>query len=311
KNLTSDEKNESDKPAAGGNLEAEKKSLADRKAALEARRRELDEKRRLLEGGAGAGAAGSAEKSAAGGPKVPVAQDSARARAAAGGLAAGAAASGAAGSGPGPGAAARTDAGASARSDGGRVAEAKTAQAASEQKAPAAAFGPPLVTLRTDFRTYADELQITATERKATEMYKELKKEHPEAFDKRFVDNGDGTVTDRVAGLVWEKGFSDKNASDFAEHYAQRANENQLGGGANWRLPTTEELVFLYLDSEGDPARVLNFPEVNTGLWTADKCPTGLAYVRRYKTFFSKGMHARPPTGSADMHQTKAVRSLK
>jgi hypothetical protein len=61
----------------------------------------------------------------------------------------------------------------------------------------------------------------------------------------RFVDNGDGTVTDRKYGLVWSKknfgGMSWQNAVDYCR-------ENRAGlPGSGWHLPTIEELRTLII----------------------------------------------------------------
>lgn len=56
-----------------------------------------------------------------------------------------------------------------------------------------------------------------------------------------YHDNGDGTVSDRVTGLTWEKGF--RRASFFDA--ARAAAEARTGGHADWRVPTIKELYSL------------------------------------------------------------------
>lgn len=55
-----------------------------------------------------------------------------------------------------------------------------------------------------------------------------------------FVDNGDGTVTDKATGLMWQKGDSGKSVSwEDALTYS----ENMiLAGHSDWRLPNAKEL---------------------------------------------------------------------
>jgi hypothetical protein len=65
---------------------------------------------------------------------------------------------------------------------------------------------------------------------------------------KRFVDNGDGTVTDRVTGLTWcllDSSMELENCISFkaAKAYVQRLN---TGGHSDWRLPTASELAAIY-----------------------------------------------------------------
>jgi hypothetical protein len=55
----------------------------------------------------------------------------------------------------------------------------------------------------------------------------------------RFVDNGDGTVTDTNAKLMWQKGDNGE-AVTFAEGTAYCTNL-KLGGHTDWRLPKKEE----------------------------------------------------------------------
>ena len=55
-----------------------------------------------------------------------------------------------------------------------------------------------------------------------------------------FVDNGDGTISDRATGLMWQKtddgkGRDWREALDYAEHL-------QLAGYDDWRLPDQKEL---------------------------------------------------------------------
>lgn len=53
-----------------------------------------------------------------------------------------------------------------------------------------------------------------------------------------LVDNGDGTITDTNAGLVWQK-----NANMFGLQYFNAATQKAQGLGGQWRLPTKNELV--------------------------------------------------------------------
>jgi len=55
----------------------------------------------------------------------------------------------------------------------------------------------------------------------------------------RFVDNGDGTVTDTKRQLMWQKG---DNGEQVTFENAQRYCKNlRLGGYGDWRLPEPEE----------------------------------------------------------------------
>ena len=63
-----------------------------------------------------------------------------------------------------------------------------------------------------------------------------------------YVDNGDGTVTDLVTGLMWQRGYSGKMSQGEA---AAGAPSFDLAGYTDWRLPTIKELYSL-IDFTGE-----------------------------------------------------------
>jgi hypothetical protein len=66
------------------------------------------------------------------------------------------------------------------------------------------------------------------------------------SFDNDFVDNGDGTVTDRSTGLMWQKiGSSRARSKDAAGRYIWELIYDRFAGYWDWRLPTADELAFL------------------------------------------------------------------
>ena len=66
----------------------------------------------------------------------------------------------------------------------------------------------------------------------------------------RYHDNGDGTVSDLVTGLVWEKAFRRLNWSEAVSQAAAA----RTGGHADWRVPTIKELYSL-MDFRGTTGR--------------------------------------------------------
>jgi hypothetical protein len=85
----------------------------------------------------------------------------------------------------------------------------------------------------------------------------------PSAASDRFADNGNGTMTDKVTSLTWEKkpggGNLGRDFSGFlswnkARDYADRLS---LGGYTDWRLPSLQEMEILAQDAEGNPAQWL------------------------------------------------------
>ena len=56
-----------------------------------------------------------------------------------------------------------------------------------------------------------------------------------------YADNGDGTVTDQVTGLVWQKDYLVLSQREAAE----KAKSLTLGGHSDWRIPSIRELYSL------------------------------------------------------------------
>jgi hypothetical protein len=72
-----------------------------------------------------------------------------------------------------------------------------------------------------------------------------------------YTDNGDGTVTDNVTGLMWQQTMDEKMTYDEAIAYANHSN---LGGYDDWRIPSIKELFSLIQytgESGGETAKVL------------------------------------------------------
>ncbi|WP_052507486.1 DUF1566 domain-containing protein [Desulfonatronovibrio magnus] len=71
-----------------------------------------------------------------------------------------------------------------------------------------------------------------------------------EAQAQRFVDNGDGTVTDTVTNLMWTK-----DANPFGKlnwHDAMsRCSSFSISGIGGWRLPSMDELLSLSSAMQG------------------------------------------------------------
>lgn len=84
-----------------------------------------------------------------------------------------------------------------------------------------------------------------------------------------FADNGDGTITDRVTGLSWQK-RDDGTTRNWAAavSYCEKL---ALGGHDDWRLPSKKELITIIDYGRADPAvDPTFFPDTKRGwYWTA------------------------------------------
>ena len=86
----------------------------------------------------------------------------------------------------------------------------------------------------------------------------------------RFVDNGDGTATDRMTGLIWLKNANCFNSAYWGDLLvaANALADGQCGltdgsRAGDWRLPNKEELMSLINISFVNPALQVGHPFVN------------------------------------------------
>jgi uncharacterized protein DUF1566 len=102
----------------------------------------------------------------------------------------------------------------------------------------------------------------------------------------RFVDNGDGTLTDTCTGLMWEQ---DSGVGTLTWPQALRYCEKlDMGGHTDWRLPNVRELQSLVdygrVDTAIDPA----FMSDSDGYWSSSAYlddPGGIWYIDFYDGF--------------------------
>ena len=83
-----------------------------------------------------------------------------------------------------------------------------------------------------------------------------------------FKDNGDGTVTDLLTGLVWQKADGGEMTWEKAKDYAKGL---RLAGRADWRLPTSMELFALTNQGMHGPAMDISvFTRSEARYWWTD-----------------------------------------
>jgi hypothetical protein len=95
-----------------------------------------------------------------------------------------------------------------------------------------------------------------------------------------YKDNGDGTITDNVTGLMWEK-TTDKTGDGVINYYDKKTYAEALagasgcktGGFTDWRLPTIKEQysLIMYYGAEANPTATSQgtaVPFINTNYFT-------------------------------------------
>lgn len=134
----------------------------------------------------------------------------------------------------------------------------------------------------------------------------------------RFVDNGDGTITDRELGLVWAK--SD-NQGDIGWKDAARWARFSFpytvpGGHTDWRLPTLDELRSLYRDTPdyegyeagcGQRVRVIPEIELSCGwVWSSE-----VSAIQARAFSFARGYPLTDRMAHSRGYRALAVRTLR
>ena len=83
----------------------------------------------------------------------------------------------------------------------------------------------------------------------------------------RFTDNGDGTITDNMTGLIWLKDggclktkwkTAANILADLNNHEGQNTCDGYTGNYADWRIPNVKELESLINYGSADSAQWLN-----------------------------------------------------
>ena len=123
----------------------------------------------------------------------------------------------------------------------------------------------------------------------------------------RYVDHGNGTVTDTQTGLMWEQHpiATRYTWKKVPQRIADLNGVYQLGGHGDWRLPTGQELVSLVDYTRYDPAIDPIFTTVANSYWSATTNATApnFAWVVTFDFGFVND------SLKADFHYVRAVRA--
>jgi uncharacterized caspase-like protein len=102
-----------------------------------------------------------------------------------------------------------------------------------------------------------------------------------EYIENDFRNNGDGTITDRATGLMWQQsGSSDSILYDNAKTYVENLNREGFAGHSDWRLPTVDELKSLLTSDKQSNNLYINpiFDKKQWNCWTSDQSASGGAW---------------------------------
>ncbi len=140
-----------------------------------------------------------------------------------------------------------------------------------------------------------------------------------------FVDNGDGTVTDRATGLMWQlKGSEGEKTWYRAKKYVKQLNKKKFAGYKDWRIPTIEELYSISQPNTNQKLYIHPvFANEPSHIWSIDKSGlipmAALTYTRKLTLDYKKGTFSdawtQEHTGGATVTNfysfVRAVRSIK
>lgn len=127
-----------------------------------------------------------------------------------------------------------------------------------------------------------------------------------------YADNGDGTITDNVTGLMWQKTDGGEMTFDQAAAYC---NSLTLGNYSGWRLPTSIELFSINHYNYSNPA--LNgdyFTKTQAGYWwTSETRVDDASHVWVVNAGGGIGAHPKSETlsaGGSKLFHVRAVRTV-
>ena len=125
-----------------------------------------------------------------------------------------------------------------------------------------------------------------------------------------FIDNGNGTITDTVTGLMWQKSDGGEMSVDNARLYCGSLT---LGGYTNWRLPNAREAFSILNLNRLNPALDTNFFTNSHAdyWWSGDMDVTDTTKIWVTNAGGGIGNHPRSETISAGGVKSFHVRAVR
>ena len=147
-----------------------------------------------------------------------------------------------------------------------------------------------------------------------TSSYTSLKGEDSDYFinPSSYKDNGDGTITDYITGLMWQKVDGGEMIFENAVNYC---NNLTLGGYSGWRLPTSHELFNINQFDNVNPALNTNYFTKTAAeyWWTSETRVDDASRVWVVNAGGGVGAHPKSETqsaGGSKLFHVRAVRDL-
>ena len=137
---------------------------------------------------------------------------------------------------------------------------------------------------------------------------------------KRFVDNGNGTVTDLETKLMWKQTDSFQDTSKWnnwfrAHEYIQGLDIDKFAGYSDWRMPNLEEAEGLHDENHSikdmDRMDIFISPAFSPGggftSWTSNEMPHATAAIYYYRYGHANSNHKEDITKDS----VRAVRDIE
>ena len=154
------------------------------------------------------------------------------------------------------------------------------------------------------------------------EMPQEPATEKTWSQDKRYVDNGDGTVTDTKTHLMWMKQDSYQQTGHWMTwlesfDYIKKTNEDGFSNYYDWQMPTLKDLKTLYEPQKTNSQQVGRemkihidpiFAKEGSGVWWALEAN---GHFNAFGIEFNSGKRFSAPKKSKARKAVRAMRVAK